>query len=251
MHHPFDVGVFLEQVSRERVSYTVMPPALLTRLLQQPETLEQWDYSSLRTVGTGSAPVPASTVVGWEKMGIEVINFFGANEGLNLISDSSSVPSPEDRGRLFPSYRADPDTLRVRAGRYTSIRLVDEATREDIEAPGHIGELHLAGPTVFAGYYAGTGKASAFDDQGYYRSGDLFEFTDESLELLSYHGRANDLIVSDGFNVSPSEIEDVLHSKAIQMSPRWPSSGSPTRCSATASVPWSCRSREHRSNSAT
>ncbi len=210
MHHPFDSAVFLGQVSGEKVNYTVMPPALLTRLLQQPETLENWDYSSLRTVGTGSAPVPASTIAGWEGMGIEVINFFGSNEGLNLISDASSVPNPEDRGHLFPSYRVAPEKLRVRLGRHTSIRLVDVATGEDIETPGTIGELRLSGPTVFAGYYEGTGKVGAFDEQGYYRSGDLFEFTDDTLALLAYHGRATDLIVRGGFNVSPSEIELIL-----------------------------------------
>ncbi len=210
LHHPFDLGVFLGQIQTERVTYTVAPPAILTRLLQEPAILDSFDLSSIRALGTGSAPVPAGTIRGWEARGVEVINFFGSNEGLNLISDRTSVPDPAQRGELFPSYRADPATLRVRVGAATSIRLVDTATGEEVTTPGQAGELRLKGPTVFSGYYAGTGKPTAFDEQGYYCSGDLFEFADESLELLRYQGRATDLIVRGGFNISPAEIESVL-----------------------------------------
>ncbi len=210
MHHPFDVETFMNQVQDEHVVYTVMPPALLTRLIQQPETLAAWDLSSIRAIGTGSAPVPGSTISGWEARGIEVINYFGSNEGLNLISDRTSVPSPQDRGHLFPSYRGDTDKLRVRVAKQTSIRLVDPESGDDIAAPGVVGELRLKGPTVFSGYVAGTGRPDVFDDQHFYCSGDLFEFTDESLELLRYRGRATDLIVRGGFNIGPAEIENVL-----------------------------------------
>lgn len=208
-HQPFDLGVFLTQIQDERVNYTCVPPAILTLLLKQPEMLAAFDISSLRVVGSGSAPVPGVTIRGWEERGVEVINFFGSNEGLNLISDRTSVPDPDERGHLFPSYRGETSHLRVRTGDGTTIRLVDSDDNE-VTAPDVPGELQLKGPSVFGGYLAGTGKPNAFTADGFYRSGDLFEYTDESQEYLRYRGRANDMIVRGGFNISPAEVENVL-----------------------------------------
>ena len=56
-HQPFDLPVFLRQVAAERITYTVAPPALLALLLQREEILAATDISSLRQIGSGSAPL--------------------------------------------------------------------------------------------------------------------------------------------------------------------------------------------------
>ena len=52
--------------------------------------------------------------------------------------------------------------------------------------------------------------AKAFDDRGYYRSGDLFEIAGERNELYRFVGRLKDIIVRGGFNISSEEIEALL-----------------------------------------
>ena len=57
LHHPFDLSVFLKQIAAERVTYTIAPPAVLTALLKQPQITASVDLSSLRAIGSGSAPL--------------------------------------------------------------------------------------------------------------------------------------------------------------------------------------------------
>src|SRR5690606_31348089 len=103
----------------------------------------------------------------------------------------------------------DTSHLRVRVGDASTICLVDSDGNE-VTTPGVPGELLLKAPSVFAGYLAGTGKEGAFTADGFYRSGDLFEYTDESQEYLRYRGRSSDMIVRGGFNISPAEVENVI-----------------------------------------
>jgi acyl-CoA synthetase (AMP-forming)/AMP-acid ligase II len=198
-HQPFDLPLFLRQVAEERVTYTVAPPALLTMLLQHEEALAGTDISSLRRVGSGSAPLPPAMVKGWqERHGIPVINFFGSNEGVALLSDPVTIPDPEQRARFFPR----PTLPGV------EIRLVDPGTGTEVTAPGRPAELRIAGPTVFAGYL--DGDAQPFDDDGFFRTGDLFEWADEERTLLRYVDRLKDLVIRGGMNIAPAEIESLL-----------------------------------------
>jgi malonyl-CoA/methylmalonyl-CoA synthetase len=70
------------------------------------------------------------------------------------------------------------------------------------------GELFVKGPTVFAGYWRKEhATASAFVD-GWFRTGDLAERSDDGYVTL--RGRKSDLIISGGFNIYPREIEEFL-----------------------------------------
>ncbi|GAA3415705.1 AMP-binding protein [Streptosporangium vulgare] len=105
-HHPFDLPTFLRQITEERVTYTVAPPALLTLLLARAELLATADLSSLRLIGSGSVPLAPSMVRGWQDdHGIGIINFFGSNEGIALLTDPHDVPDPEQRGQVLPPLR--------------------------------------------------------------------------------------------------------------------------------------------------
>jgi malonyl-CoA/methylmalonyl-CoA synthetase len=74
--------------------------------------------------------------------------------------------------------------------------------------PGEIGQVHVRGPTVCAGYWRhAEATAAAFRD-GWFATGDLGSVDADG--CLTLHGRASDLIISGGFNVFPREIEAVL-----------------------------------------
>lgn len=210
LHQPMSLPVFLRQIVAERVSYTVAPPVLLNLLLADPTTLEGVDLSSLRTIGSGSAPLAPAMVQGWkERHGIEVVNFFGSNEGIALVGGPADVPDPAERARVFPRFGAGTRRWSNRVARGLRTKLVDPQTGEPVTELGRPGELLIEGPTVFAGYWRRPDLTeAAFDDEGFFRTGDLFLLEDE--EHYRFVGRARDLIIRGGMKIAPEEIEALL-----------------------------------------
>lgn len=202
LHQPLDLPVYLQQLEAEKITYTVAPPPLLNMLLANEAMLNGVDLSALRMISSGSAPLDPWMVEGWDKRGIEIVNVFGSNEGAALLSTRSAVPDPTERARYFP----EPEREGVR------IRLVDLESGEDVADAGVIGELRFAGSTVFTGYLESDG--AEFDEKGYYRTGDLFEWVDGATapRLLRFVDRAKDIIIRGGMNISAAEIEGLISS---------------------------------------
>jgi acyl-CoA synthetase (AMP-forming)/AMP-acid ligase II len=74
--------------------------------------------------------------------------------------------------------------------------------------PGQAGEILARGPQMLVGYLRTQDEAAAFDEEGYFRTGDLAGWVDDSYLVVT--GRAKDLIIRNGENISPKEIEDLL-----------------------------------------
>jgi acyl-CoA synthetase (AMP-forming)/AMP-acid ligase II len=213
-HQPFDLPVFLRQLHTERATYTVAPPALLTLLLHNESLLSEVDISALRLIGSGSAPLSPWLVETWSRRhGIEIINFFGSNEGVCLLSDPADFPDPAHRAGFFPNY-ASSRAWRTPIAARTRVKLCDVVTGDPVTEPGVPGELRLCGPSVAAGYLGdGTGSpldTSGFDADGYFRTGDVFAVDGPDGEYLRYVDRAKDLIIRGGMNISPAEVEGLL-----------------------------------------
>jgi acyl-CoA synthetase (AMP-forming)/AMP-acid ligase II len=200
LHQPLDLPVFLGQLVSEKITYTVAPPAVLNMLLADESLLEGVDLSNIRKISSGAAPLDPWMVEGWDERGIEIVNIFGSNEGAGLISTAGSVPDPAQRARFFPRPSAEG----------VEVRLVDLETGDDITGPEEPGELRFRGPTVFDGYLGSTGVE--FDDAGFYRTGDIFEWVDTSsdTELLRFVDRAKDIIIRGGMNISAAELEGLI-----------------------------------------
>lgn len=210
-HQPLDLAVFLAQIARHRVTHTSMPPAILAMLLQQDALRDSVDLSSLQRVGSGGAPLPPSVVRRWQdEFGIEVLNFFGSNEGVCLLGAPADIPDPAVRALHLPNYGAPDREWATRVAKMTSVRLVDPVTGADVHAVGERGELRLKGPSVFGGYLEGTAASSPFDDQGYLCSGDVFELGGERGEYLIFVDRIKEIIIRGGMNIAPAEIEGLL-----------------------------------------
>ena len=214
LHHPFDLGIFLGQIAEERVNYTIAAPAILTALLKQPALMQQADLSSLRAVGSGSAPLSPWLIETFARdHKIEVCNIFGSNEGCSLFSGPAQVPDHVERARYFPRFGAKDVTWPGLAATMVKTRLVDPGTEEDISTPGRPGELRLDGPTMFSGYWRAEALTRAsFDAFGYFRTGDLFEIAGEGdlARFYRFVGRHKEIIVRGGVNISPAEIDDLL-----------------------------------------
>jgi len=210
-HHPFDAPTFFAQIARERVSYTLAPPALLSRLLQDEDMLAKVDVSSLTRIGSGSAPLNPAMVRGWqERFGIPIVNFFGSNEGVALLSSAVDLPDPDDRARFFPRYGVPGVSWTMSLADKAVAKLFDLDTGEEITEPGRPGELHISGPQLFARYLHADTLRDPFDAAGYLKTGDIFEIAGDRGHYLRYVDRAKDIIVRGGMKIAPVELETLI-----------------------------------------
>lgn len=210
-HHPFDAPTFFKQIALERVTYTLAPPALLWMLLSNEQLQGQVDLSSVTRIGSGSAPLQPAMVRGWqERFGIGVINFFGSNEGICLLSNTTDIPDPDDRARYFPRYGCESRSWTGFAAEWTKVKLVDRATGEEITEAGRAGELYIAGPQLFGSYAHGVALDDLLDADGFLATGDLFEIAGENNEFLRYLDRSKDLVIRGGMNIAPAELEALI-----------------------------------------
>jgi fatty-acyl-CoA synthase len=165
---------------------------MLQRILELPEdVLDRYDTSSLRIIAvSGSAlPGPLATRV-MDRFGDILYNLYGSTEVA-----WATIATPED-------LRAAPGT----AGRPplgTVVKLFDAYDRE-VE-PGQPGRIFVASGLPFEGYTGGETKATIGELMS---SGDVGHFDDAG--RLFVDGRDDDMIISGGENLFPSEVEDLL-----------------------------------------
>ncbi len=226
VHHPFDLKIMLGQLQDEKINYTLIPPAVLNSLLQNPAILESYDISSLISVGSGSAPLSPWMVKKFQiEYGISVYNVFGSTEGILFVSN---FDNPEERALYFPR---SGNTLNYGMPNYLwqkpinlqqQTKLVDPITKEEITERGIAGEMCIKGPNVFCGYYKRPDlTAKAFDSEGFFNTGDMFtiEGEDGNWNKYMFTGRSKDLIIRGGWNISPEEVENAVleHPKVIEV----------------------------------
>jgi acyl-CoA synthetase (AMP-forming)/AMP-acid ligase II len=115
----------------------------------------------------------------------------------------TTVGSPTD-----PERAADTDG---RPG-IATVKLVAHAA-----APEGSGEMWARGPQMLVGYRNPEDERDAFDDEGYFRTGDLAQWVDDDHLIVT--GRAKDIIIRSGENIAPKEIEDILtgHSDILEI----------------------------------
>jgi acyl-CoA synthetase (AMP-forming)/AMP-acid ligase II len=77
-----------------------------------------------------------------------------------------------------------------------------------VAGPDEEGEIRAKGPQLFRGYLDSTLDAEAFDDEGFFRTGDLGKLDAEG--YITITGRLKDVIIRKGENISAKEIEDLL-----------------------------------------
>jgi acyl-CoA synthetase (AMP-forming)/AMP-acid ligase II len=211
LHHPFDPQVYLGQIATERPSFTIAPPAVLNMLLQNEALLAKVDLSSLRTIGSGSAPLAPAMVQGFQdRFGLSVVNIFGSNEGMTLITGPDDVPDPIERASYFPNGLDLSPYFGDTPQRIMNSRLVPAQGGDPITEEGVPGELQICGPAVFEGYWkASEQTAAAFTEDGFFKTGDLFQI-EQGGRFLRFVGRCKDLIIRGGVNISPEEIDQLL-----------------------------------------
>jgi acyl-CoA synthetase (AMP-forming)/AMP-acid ligase II len=188
----------------------------MNMLLNKPALLEQQDFSSLRSIGCGGAPLSEWMVESFQiKYNLTVQNIFGSNEGATLLSARNEIEDPHLRAKYFPRFGVAGLDWSNPVSKLVKTKLVDVETNKEIHESGKAGELLISGATVFDGYWnAPEANAEVFDAEGFFRTGDLFEISPEDTQQKYYKfcGRCKDLIIRGGMNISPEELDNLLNS---------------------------------------
>jgi len=186
-------GEALDLFERERVTMMWGAATFFTDLVREQRAKPR-DISAFRLALTAGAPVPRElvTAVG-EVLGGNLLAAFGQSEGQNI-----ALSRPTDPIERIIGYDG-----RIHDGIDFRLRGEDGEDR----TIGR-GELIYRGPNLSLGYLERKHMAAAFESDGFIRSGDIGEVdADRYLRIV---GRAKDIIIRGGENISPAEVEGLL-----------------------------------------
>lgn len=193
----FDPGHVLEAYETYRGTHGLLVPTMLISMLDHPDRTRR-DLSSMQTVLSGAAAVPASLVRRtMEQLGCRFSILFGQTETHGVISQTRVTDEPDDQagtvGQPLPRLE---------------VKVADPATGEPVPI-GEQGELCCRGYQNMIGYYALPDETAAtIDDDGWLHMGDIGAMDERG--YLTITGRVKDMIIRGGMNLYPAEIEGAL-----------------------------------------
>ncbi|MEM9173699.1 MAG: AMP-binding protein [Myxococcota bacterium] len=155
-------------------------------------------FPRVRTFPGGAAPKPPQLHYDLveEMGGVGIVSGYGLTE-CPIIAMNSTRCAPEKLANT--EGRVNPPEARMRV-----------VTLDGEEAgPGVEGEIRAFGPQLCKGYVDASLNEAAFDEQGFFRTGDLGYLDEEGYVVIT--GRLKDVIIRKGENISAQEIEDLLY----------------------------------------
>lgn len=205
----FDPAHIARVLVEHRVSGVAGVPSMFRSLLDLPAAELRAATAGVRLCTSGGAPLPPRWLAEFrEATGLSIFEGYGLTEGGPVLTTNSvgGVAKPGSVGRALPGIE---------------LRLVDAEGRpldtaadvdpddpdEVLSDPAHdTGRVAVRGPNLFSGYWPdGSGGP---DQEGWFRTADVgFLDADGDLHLVD---RASDLVIVNGFNVYPREVEQVL-----------------------------------------
>jgi acyl-CoA synthetase (AMP-forming)/AMP-acid ligase II len=199
----FDPDAWLHLASAERATSAFLVPTMLGRIIARLDAGAAADLSALRAIAYGGGRMPAELIE--RALSLFPHTAFTNAYGLTETSSTVALLGPEEHRASLAS--ADPD-VRARLGSVgrplptVEVEIRDEEGRT--LAAGERGEIYVRGDQVSGEYR----ERSALDAAGWFPTRDAGWLDAEGFLFLA--GRADDVIVRGGENISPGEIEDVL-----------------------------------------
>ncbi|MDQ0756554.1 long-chain-fatty-acid--CoA ligase [Arthrobacter sp. B3I4] len=192
----FDVDLVLKAYRKSPATFLPAVPPIYDRLAAAAAA-QGVSLKGIRYSISGAMNLPTSTVATWEKAtGGYLIEGYGLTETSPISIGNPFGPSrkPGTVGVPFP---------------LTDIRVVDPQNIRINRGPGEEGELLIRGPQVFAGYWNRPQETEeALLEGGWFRTGDIVSVDEDY--FVTIRDRIKELIITGGFNVSPTEVEEVL-----------------------------------------
>jgi long-chain acyl-CoA synthetase len=185
----FDAEQTLELVRREGVTNLPVAPPVIAAWLGVPDLRER--LSSVRLVLVGAGPMTADALASFTAAtGLTVHHGYGLTEAAPAVTSTlmSATVKPGSVGAPLPG---------------VELRVLDEGLPAEV---GDAGEVWVRGPNLFEGYWPGGDEGPGAD--GWYATGDVgYLDADGDLFLVD---RLKEIVIVSGFNVYPSEIEEVI-----------------------------------------
>ena len=194
LEQSFDAARVLALIERKKITTMMGVPTNYQMLAAQPEFATA-DLSSLRQVIVGGAPMPRPVLETWLARGVTVLQGYGLTEAAPNVLCVPAEYAREKTGSAGRPY------LHVR------VALRDLGGANLIAGTG-TGELLVAGPNVFAGYWRNPRATKAALDGGWLATGDIAERDADGFYWI--RGRSKDMYISGGENVYPAEVEEAL-----------------------------------------
>jgi long-chain acyl-CoA synthetase len=197
----FDPDLVLPVIRKHPATFLPAVPPIYERLTMAANE-KGASLKGIEIAISGAMPLSASVVEPWEaKTGGYLVEGYGLSETSPVLMANPVGPSrvAGTVGLPLPN---------------TEIRVVDPDNPTVDRAPGEQGELIVRGPQVFSGYWKKPEETSAVfvpaSDDGlpWFRTGDVVTLDDRGYVRIV--DRIKELIITGGFNVAPSEVEDAL-----------------------------------------
>ena len=194
----WDAKAAVDLIATEGATFTVAATPFLAELTAFVES-SNVQLPRFRLFASGGAPVPPDLVrrAASALSSCLVCRVYGSSEtptvslGINRAEDAQLGATTD--GKIWNN----------------DVRVVDPVTGE-VVATGQEGEITVMGPEIMIGYLREDDNRSAFTPDGYFMTGDLGTVSDDG--FITITGRKKDLIIRGGENLSPKEVEDILHS---------------------------------------
>jgi O-succinylbenzoic acid--CoA ligase len=191
----FKADSFIALLQGERVTHTLMVPAMYTLCLRHP-SFAAADLRHWRVGGYGGAAMPMATIeaLAQQLPGLILLNAYGATE---TTSPTTMMPMGDTAGHLASVGVVLPAA---------EVLVMDDRGVE--LPPGETGELWIGGPMVVPGYWDNPQATASSFTAGYWRSGDL-GWIDEG-GYVHVCDRKKDMINRGGYKIYSIEVENVL-----------------------------------------
>lgn len=182
-----------ELIDRERITTGLAVPAMLNFMLQVPN-FQSYQFSQLRWMMTGAAPVPVQLMQRYFDLGVQILQVYGLTESCGpacLMDAENALKKIGSTGKSFF---------------HTDVKLIDEAGNTC--AAGVAGEVLVRGPHIMLEYWNRPDATAETLKGGWLHTGDVAVMDDEGFVYIQ--DRIKDMVISGGENVYPAEIEAVL-----------------------------------------
>ncbi|PSP73286.1 AMP-dependent synthetase [Halobacteriales archaeon QS_3_64_16] len=195
----FDAEAAFSLIERYELTNVFAPPTALRILMQADHS--PYDLDSVRVLPSGGESLGDSIVTWAEEVfdGAAVQEGYGQTEANMIVGDCTALADFREGTIGLP-------------GPGHEVAIVDRETTEPLEA-GTVGEIavrYAGDPVCFKQYWKKPGATAEKVRDGWLCTEDLGEMSEDG--YVTFHGRADDVIISAGYRIGPEEIEDCLAS---------------------------------------
>lgn len=196
----FNAGLVLELIDEGRVENFGAVEAMLQFLIAHPKFAET-DFSNLKAITTAAAPCSRAVMQTFLDKGVPISQTYGMTEAGP--SNFAYIPRSDSLEELLTNSASIGTSMF-----HCDAKIVDQQTGDEVKT-GEIGVLRMRSPHNFDGYLGDPGRTEkVIDPEGWIYTGDLAVRGRDG--LIYIQGRADNMFISGGENISPEEIEQAL-----------------------------------------